>query len=97
MTNRTDLPTVEQQQPDDTHADAGIGEVEHRTEEDEMLTADKGHPQRPVQLKQREVEHIHHLSHQERGVTRTEGHEIRDIIRRGLREYQTIEQTVDQI
>ena len=29
--------TIEQQQQDDAHGDAGIGKVEHRTEEDELL------------------------------------------------------------
>ena len=53
---------AEQEQRYDTYADAGIGEVEDWTEEDELLASDKRHPLRPRGDDEREVEHIDHLA-----------------------------------
>ena len=91
------FPAAKQQQHDDTHADAGIGEIEHGAEEHEVAAADQRHPFGPRSDDDREVEHVNHLTHEERGVARAEGHEIRHVIgRRGV-EDKAVEHAVNQI
>ena len=58
------------------HADTGIGKVEHGAEEHKVLSAHKWHPHGPLGLDEGEVEHIYHLTHEERRIARAKLDEI---------------------
>ena len=47
----------------------GIGKVEYRAEEYEMIPTYQRHPLRPVRINDREIEHIHHLSVEQRSIS----------------------------
>ena len=91
------LIAVEDEQEDDTHRDAGVGEVEHRTEEDEGLSAPDGNPLGPRRFYQREVEHVDHLAQEEGSVARAEGNDVGDIERVGGTEDHAVEHAVDDV
>ena len=61
---------LEQDHIDRRHADIGVGKVEYRAKEIVVVIHQKVQPARhAIPLEQWEVEHIHHLAHQERTVT----------------------------
>lgn len=66
--------TVEEQQRYDTATDCRIGKVENRAEEDEMVSTYERHPRRPVCFDNREIEHIDHLTVEQRSVSAAFGH-----------------------
>lgn len=68
----TDFMTVKQHNPYCTNGNAGIGDVEHRAEKNEVLSTDKGHPLWPVGFNDWEIEHVYHLAHHEWGIARAE-------------------------
>ena len=58
-------PPLEQQQISRRNADVRISEVENRTKEVVVVINQETQPARhTIPLKQREIEHIHHLTHQ---------------------------------
>ena len=93
----TDLFTIEQQKQYDTHTDGGISKIEYRTEEYKMIATYKRHPLGPFCLDQWEIKHIHHLTHQEGGIARTERHKVGLVELRRIIENKAVEHTVDQI
>lgn len=88
---------IEQQHGNGSAADGRIGQIENGAEENEMLTAHKRHPQRPVELEQREVKHVDHPSVQPIGIALPHGHKRGNAHARTLAKNGTIEDTVDDI
>ena len=67
-------PALEQNQVDRADRDTAVGEIEHRSEEQQPVTSDKRHPGRPDSVYEREVEHIDHTPEHQRSVT--EGYSV---------------------
>ena len=88
---------VEQQDGYRAAADGRIGQVEDWAEEDEVLAAHKRHPRRPVELEQREVEHVHHLAIQPAGIALAQGYQRGNAGARAFREQDTVEDAVNDV
>ena len=67
MKSHVDVLGIEEQQDYHAAAYACIGKVEYRSEE--HIASDQRHPLRPGP--EREIEHVDHLTVQERGITLT--------------------------
>lgn len=95
------LPEKEKE-GDNTAGDAGIGKIEYGTEEEEIPATDEGQPGRPVEIKQGELEHVHHPTLEGCAVALTEGNQsCNGILEIGTvprwREYLAIEDTINDI
>ena len=88
---------IEQQHGNGSAADSRIGQVEDGTEENEMLACHERHPRRPVELEQREVEHVHHTPVQPVSITLPRRHERGNAHPRALAEDGAVEDAVDDI
>ena len=56
------------QEPYNADGDRRIGHVEDGAEEFEVLATHKRHPVGPIELKQREIEHVDHAALHQRGI-----------------------------
>ena len=65
-------PVLEEKQVQSSAGDAAVGKVEDRSEEFERTAGNPWHPVRECSVYNRKIEHIHHLSEHERGVTASE-------------------------
>ena len=88
---------VEQKQGDDPATDGRVGKVEDGAEEDEVLSAHKGHPLGPIGVDDGEIEHIHHLAVEQGGVSSAFGQERGQLDGRALAEQHAIEDAVHDV
>ena len=70
---------IEQQKGAHTYRDVCISNIEDRAEENKRLSAHKGNKRGPSGFYQREIEHINHLAHKHRGISRAKRHELGQI------------------
>lgn len=87
----------EEDQIENGYGDVAVGDVEDRTEENEVAAADPRHPVGPGRFDDREVEHVHHLAVQERGVAASLGEERGDGMRSRFGKDQSVEGAVDHV
>ena len=66
---------MEESDQEDGYGDGRIGDVENRIEEGEVVASYERHPFRPIEVKERELEHIDHLSVEEGRITSIFGQE----------------------
>ena len=88
---------VEKEEGYDATGDGGIGKVKDRTEENEMIAATEGHPCGPVPFNQGKIEHVDNTSVKQSAVAAAEGYELGDHGCRWIVEYESIEDTVDNV
>ena len=81
----------------DAHSDCGIGHVEHRLEEFEMLAAPDRQPLRQAPFPNGEVEHVHHRTVEERCVAAVGRKELRRLSMYARTEEQSVEGAVDDV
>ena len=94
---RKDVAVVKYYQSYDSTRNSGIGKVENRLEEKELLSADPRHPRWPYETEQREVEHVDHTSEENRGVASAGRKERGHLRRRGIIENESIEDTIEYV
>ena len=75
----------------------GIGKVKDRTEENEMIAATEGHPCGPIPFNQGKIEHVDNTSVKQSAVAAAEGYELGDHGCRWIVEYESIDDTVDNV
>lgn len=83
-------------EPEGADGDGGIGHVEDGAEEEEVRPANPRHPLGPVELEQREVEHVDHAPLQQGGIAALGREQLCHVVE-ALVEYQAIEAAVDQV
>ena len=88
---------AEEQKHDDTDGDAGIGEIEDGAEEGVWLSTIDGEPFGQDGGEQGEIEHVDHLSHQERCIATSERNPVRYIVGRGTAEAEAVEHRVEDV
>ena len=84
------------EQPCNADGDCRIGYIEDGAEEFEVLSADKRHPMWPSGLKQREIEHVDHLSLEEGSIAAFGWEECGNAVV-ALVEDESVEATVDDV
>ena len=92
-----DVAVVEEYERYDSARDGGIGDVEYRLEEEELLPAYEWDPVGPDEAEEREVEHVNHLAEEERSVASGFGEDGGDLGWHRVVEDQSVEHAVEDV
>ena len=97
MVRLVQIFAIKKKQRNDTTTDGGIGKVEYRAEEYEVLPTYKRHPSGPGGVDYREIEHVYHFTIKPSGISSSFGHKAGNLRMGAFIKDYPIEYTVDNV